>query len=1574
MGERFYHQEQPGSPRRVSHYNILQPQIKQPARLTAPRDRYRVTRYDDPMYDTVEDDHANGQGSQLDSFDERLLQQSYPDRLPQVTHGNGRLSFAPAPSQPSYGGRGNYINRDQGRFAYNSAQLQDSSSDPQIGQSSSPAFKASQRCIEYASASTAKYGSGTQTSRDTRRHTIGLEAHGYQQYHGQIVSPKCQEHVLGELPSLNPDGAQESPCHRGQDISELPEALVTAPHAPPVCQGIRLVPVATLPDRLRTIFPYPTFNAVQSKCFNTVFRSDNNFVLASPTGSGKTVILELGICRAFATNSTGQYKIVYQAPTKALCSERQRDWETKFNKIGLKCAELTGDSDISDLRHVQSANIIITTPEKWDSVTRKWRDHEKLMRLIRVFLIDEVHILKESRGATLEAVVSRMKSIGTNVRFVALSATVPNFNDIATWLGKSPIDPNTPAANESFGEEFRPVKLRKHVCGYMSNANNEFGFEKVLDSKITDVIATYSEGKPIMVFCATRNSTLQTAKLIASWWSSRMDSDRFWTAPSKHIRLLNKDLRDTVASGVAFHHAGLDIEDRMQIERSFIAGEISVICCTSTLAVGVNLPCHLVIVKNTMAWGPAGHQEYSDLEMMQMLGRAGRPQFDDTAVAVIMTRQTKVRRYEKMVTGEELIESKLHLNLIDHMNAEIGLGTIYDLPSARRWLKGTFLFVRLQQNPAYYKLEGSRTGQSIEEQVDDICFRDVNLLQQSNLVSSEERFTCTEFGHAMSRYYIHFETMKLFMGLEAKSSPSEILSAIAQAKEYSNIRFRQGEKTFYKMLNKSPSIRWTIPVNLDLPAQKISLIIQSVLGSADISWDGDMAKHRSQYATEMMMVFRNIGSLIRCIIDCQIVLGDAISIHSALMLERSFGAKAWDDSPLQMKQIETLGVVAVRKLVNAGIKSIEDLEGCEPHRIEAVVGRNPPYGLQILEKIKCFPKLRVSLQEQPSTIVKTLEGVKMQIKADIGFMNERPPLRFNNKLIYVCLLVEASDGRKIHFARISGSKLCTGQSLSIPVLLTSYDQSINCHVMCDAGSMRSVTLRPQIPSSMHPILKSSGLDSSAPNQSNMSKRRTENAKESWKASNTGDDFGDDGLDDDTLVQAACGDLTFDNIDAYPDPLAEKVERNHSNASSSNKQDVGKILSLKALPEAVVKGTAQDPVQLANGRWACNHPCKDREACKHLCCKNGMDKPPKKKLMAKLSQLGEPQMQSQQKLPTPKVKTIQTMLQLAALKRKASIQIEELDLTQQEKRNKVDRALDDLGAQSEIQKSTKGSNLSSATQSISHMKPRHCYHQGDAGRVSSSEPLVTEPLLDSSDYGNIQFDDALDFLDPPQQPSVLSDCNNQTEYHDLVDCEAIALGISPESEMFYDDDSLLGDVLVGLADSHSLQGNNEGDFDSMKGVKGFLHCANKESSEEARHLKGDKIADAEGFTNNVLPRTAYTEGHYQSYESPAERQGSHPDRLISTTRIKRTFPDAAVNFIDDNKTGKQAPGKSGLTLAQLKKYQQSSTTKELPEHLEKAVDETACPVSPEEKIVPDAFKDLEPWLLEEFGDIVEVVDE
>jgi ATP-dependent DNA helicase HFM1/MER3 len=150
--------------------------------------------------------------------------------------------------------------------------------------------------------------------------------------------------------------------------------------------------------------------------------------------------------------------------------------------MGLTCTEFTGDTEKTSLSKIRDAHIIITTPEKWDSMTRRWKDQRKLMLLIKLFLIDEVHMLKDERGATLEAVVSRMKSIESNVRFVALSATIPNAADIAQWLGQNSRLHAVPARLEQFGDSFRPVVLQKHVCGY-DGASNMFAFDSVLSQQ-----------------------------------------------------------------------------------------------------------------------------------------------------------------------------------------------------------------------------------------------------------------------------------------------------------------------------------------------------------------------------------------------------------------------------------------------------------------------------------------------------------------------------------------------------------------------------------------------------------------------------------------------------------------------------------------------------------------------------------------------------------------------------------------------------------------------------------------------------------------------------------------------------------------------------------------------------------------------------------------------------------------------------------------------------------------------------------------------------------------------------------
>ncbi|KAF2765543.1 hypothetical protein EJ03DRAFT_345617 [Teratosphaeria nubilosa] len=1149
-------------------------------------------------------DGAVDQPLTLDSFDEQLLR--LPDqnsRQVQAAQGNGRLSLAPAQSQPL----------GLQRFAFDPS----SSSACEQPVHSSPAFKASQR-------RPTAYDAPRGSQRPAQRWPLADEGHA-SSYRPLSVEQLEKERVAQAAKTHVPCTAQ--PSHRAAPSTSAQSGR--RPISTPKVQGIHLVSTHELPDRFRAIFPFPLFNSVQSKCFDIVYRSNDNFVLSSPTGSGKTAVLELAICRLIHGLDNGSYKIVYQAPTKSLCSERQRDWQAKFGPLDLQCAELTGDTDSAQLRNVQHASIIVTTPEKWDSMTRKWKDHQKLMQMIKLMLIDEVHILKEDRGATLEAVVSRMKSIGSEVRFVALSATVPNYKDIATWLGRSAAEQYTPAVSECFGEEFRPVKLQKHVCGYPS-ASNDFAFEKMLDSKLTEVITRYSHRKPIMIFCFTRKSCVSTAKLLASWWAASTPANRYWTSPRSRISVVDRDLQGTMESGVAFHHAGMTIEDRLQVEKGYLAGEIGVICCTSTLAVGVNLPCHMAIIKNTVTYTSASGggriKEYSDLEIMQMLGRAGRPQFDDSAVAVIMTRTARVEHYEKMISGQEILESCLHRNLIDHLNAEIGLGTITSASRAKTWLSGTFLYVRLKKNPEHYKLDDDVPGRSLDERLEYICAKAITLLEEHDLVKKGPRLQCTEFGDAMARYYLQFDTMKIFLALPPQAKVSEILSAIAQAREFSEIRFRAGERSTYKDLNKNVSIKFPIPVNLDPPAHKVSLVIQSVLGAVDLPTDD--YNQRNDYTTAKSLIFQHTHRLVRCVVDCQLHLDDAIASRNALMLARSLGAQVWDDSPLHIMQLDGVGPVYVRKLVNAGIKSIEDIELTDAHRLETVCSRNPPYGTELQAKARAFPKLMVSLKAMGHPKIVKGEHVSVHVKAEIGFLNEKVPDTFQKRPVYVCLLAETSEGHKIHFVRTSTKRLSKGQEVLFDAKLTLATETIRAYVMCDeiAGTACHAVLKPDIPASAFPPPKTAEQKTTQRHvhSPNTSKRRALAGKPCQAGQ---DEFGDADLNDEDFAAAeAAGFVDIDDLD------------DAGNTQPTKKQ--------KTADSTATSGSVFEPRQLSNGKWACNHACSDKNKCKHFCCREGLDKkprPPKSKQAKQATkELGSDPKQTQLTMGSKKAVTSSTM--------------------------------------------------------------------------------------------------------------------------------------------------------------------------------------------------------------------------------------------------------------------------------------------------------------------------------------------
>ena len=185
---------------------------------------------------------------------------------------------------------------------------------------------------------------------------------------------------------------------------------------------------------------------------------------------------------------------------------------------------------------------------------------------------------------------------------------------------------------------------------------------------------------------------------------------------------------------------------------------------------------------------------------------------------------------------------------------------------------------------------------------------------------------------------------------------------LAQSEEFHEVRLRSGEKPLYKAFNAANGIRFPIKVDITLAAQKRSIIIQTELGGVEYPPDEQLVNQKTQYQQDKGIIFMNIHRLIRCIADCQLYQRDAPGMRHALELGRSLGARVWDNSPLQMKQIPNIGPVAVRKLVAAGVNSIELLETSEPHRINTILSKQPSFGNSVLVTLRGFPKLRVSIK------------------------------------------------------------------------------------------------------------------------------------------------------------------------------------------------------------------------------------------------------------------------------------------------------------------------------------------------------------------------------------------------------------------------------------------------------------------------------------------------------------------------------------------------------------------------------------------------------------------------------------
>jgi replicative superfamily II helicase len=526
-------------------------------------------------------------------------------------------------------------------------------------------------------------------------------------------------------------------------------------------------------------FAFESFNRMQREALPAILEGDENVVASAPTASGKTALAELAICKCLDAGDTA----LFIAPLRALTNEKESEWE-RFEDLGYSVYVVTGERDLSP-RRAERADILVMTPEKVDSATRK-HDSPRygFITDVACCVIDEVHLLdSERRGSVLEVTVSRLRRLSAP-RIVALSATMANVDEIAAWLDAPP------ETTFDFGEEYRPVELESGVRTY-THGENAFADKYRRLYRALDLAEEHirHDGQAL-VFVASRQDTVHAAEKARDELASQdvpIGARGNYDFHTETQVLENQTLRNSALDGVAFHHAGLSKSDKDHVEEWFRQGKIQLLFSTSTLAWGVNLPARCVVIRDTKYHDPLeGEVDMSPLDVLQMLGRAGRPGYDDAGYAHVVCDASDADKYRRLLRDGKAIESHLTADLDTHLNAEIAMGTIRDVGDVMDWLETTFAFVRAENGPNPGAVEELREG--VRETIAEL--RDRGFVETDDL-----RVSATPLGTLASSYYLRLPTASRFEAL-AGTDPDTgaILETVAASAAFDSVNARQAER------------------------------------------------------------------------------------------------------------------------------------------------------------------------------------------------------------------------------------------------------------------------------------------------------------------------------------------------------------------------------------------------------------------------------------------------------------------------------------------------------------------------------------------------------------------------------------------------------------------------------------------------------------------------------------------------------------------------------------------------------------------------------------------------------------
>ncbi|CCC68571.1 hypothetical protein NCAS_0B04870 [Naumovozyma castellii] len=750
------------------------------------------------------------------------------------------------------------------------------------------------------------------------------------------------------------------------------EIHIPAPSKPTL--DYDLIPISAFPKWTQNAFPSnetETLNAIQSKVFPAAFENDYNLLLCAPTGAGKTNVAILTILRSLSSFynpntkklAIDKFKAVFIAPLKALVQEQVRELQRRLSYLGIKVAELTGDSRLTR-QQINETHILVSTPEKWDVVTRKSED-TSFIQFVRLIIIDEIHLLHDERGPVIEAIVARTlwsNHLQTSPRIIGISATLPNYRDVGRFLR---------APKEGifyFDASFRPCPLTQQFCGITEqnslkrlSAMNEACYDKVLE--------TVSEGHQVIVFVHSRKETARTA----TWLKDRLhetdniDKLRKSDAGSKEIlkteseNIQDPNLKKLLTSGISIHHAGLSRNDRSLSEDLFADGLIQVLVSTATLAWGVNLPAHTVIIKGTEIYSPekGTWQQLSPQDILQMLGRAGRPRYDTHGEGVIITNQTDVQYYLAVLNQQLPIESQFVSRLVDNLNAEVVSGSVRDIHNAVTWLSYTYLYIRMLESPILYKVEEYEKDTSLVNFREKIIHSALTILSSENLIVYDPisgAVEPTELGRIASYFYIKHSSIDEYnRDLSEHTSLIDVFRIFSMSDEFKYVSIRQEEKRELKeLLERAP-----IPIKEEVedPLGKINVLLQSYISK--LKFEGFALN------SDMIFIQQNAGRLLRAMYELCLKRGWSRSTKMLLNLCKSVDKRIWyTSSPL--RQFSSCPMEVIKRAEASTLPWHDYLAFKTPAEVGRSI-RSEKYGKLVYDLLRRFPQINLRCSIQPIT-------------------------------------------------------------------------------------------------------------------------------------------------------------------------------------------------------------------------------------------------------------------------------------------------------------------------------------------------------------------------------------------------------------------------------------------------------------------------------------------------------------------------------------------------------------------------------------------------------------------------------